>query len=223
MMTLIQNQTYTNETLRVDGNRYVGCTFVRCGLVYQGGELPVFERCTFSGVSLQLAGESLSTLRYLSGMHQGGMKASVEALLGRIEAGTPKKQVESDRLPYDPEYTGTNWGRLGAYSLLLIVITGALLVALHYGLQVFPRTEILEGDTVRPIAAQNEYDLMPALPVELENQYDAVRQNQLEQITTYGWVDEAAGIARIPVDEAMDVLLENGGFPVAGDETDGTN
>jgi hypothetical protein len=39
-----------------------------------------------------------------------------------------------------------------------------------------------------------------------------LRHSENEKLTTYGWVDKEGGIARIPVDRAMEVILQRG-FP----------
>lgn len=213
-MTTYQNRAFANENIVVDGNRYVACSFRSVGLIYRGGDLPVFEGCTFNGMTLQLGSTALSTVRYLSGLHQGGIVAPVEATLKRIEAGPPSSDAARR---YNPEYIGTNWGTLGVYSLILVAATMVLLLAFHYGLQVFPRAQVLNGDTPRPLSAQIPLELMPALPDELAVTYDGLRQSQLELVTSYGWVDEAQGVVHIPVDAAMDQLLNSDGFPVAGE------
>lgn len=213
-MTTYQNRAFANENIVVDGNRYVACSFRSVGLIYKGGDLPVFEGCTFQGISLQLGGSALSTVRYLSGLHQGGFVAPVEATLRRIEAGPPSPEAARR---YNPEYTGTNWGTLGFASLILVGVTVLLLLAFHYGLQVFPRTQILNADTPRPISAQIPLELMPALPNELAVAYDELRESQLQMVNSYGWVDEAQGVVHIPVDAAMDQLLASNGFPAAGE------
>jgi hypothetical protein len=46
-----------------------------------------------------------------------------------------------------------------------------------------------------------------------------LRQGETEKLTSYGWVDKDGGIARIPIDRAMDVMLQKG-FPA---RTDGGN
>jgi hypothetical protein len=46
-----------------------------------------------------------------------------------------------------------------------------------------------------------------------------LRQGETEKLTSYGWVDKDGGIARIPIDRAMDVMLEKG-FPA---RTEGGN
>ncbi len=39
-----------------------------------------------------------------------------------------------------------------------------------------------------------------------------LRQGEAEKLSSYGWVDKDGGIARLPIDRAMDVMLERG-FP----------
>ena len=46
-----------------------------------------------------------------------------------------------------------------------------------------------------------------------------LRNTEAEKLTTYGWVDKEGGIARIPIDRAMEVMLQRG-FPA---RTDGGN
>jgi hypothetical protein len=39
---------------------------------------------------------------------------------------------------------------------------------------------------------------------------EQTRQSETEELRTYGWVDEKAGIARVPIDRAKTLLLEQG-------------
>ena len=43
-----------------------------------------------------------------------------------------------------------------------------------------------------------------------------LRQGETEKLSSYGWVDKEGGIARMPIDRAMDVMLEKG-FPARAD------
>jgi hypothetical protein len=36
------------------------------------------------------------------------------------------------------------------------------------------------------------------------------RDSQWEQLETYGWVDKEGGVVRIPIERAMDLVLERG-------------
>lgn len=49
-----------------------------------------------------------------------------------------------------------------------------------------------------------------------------LRSTEAEKLTTYGWVDKDGGIARIPIDRAMEVMLQRG-FPTRPDGADGIN
>ncbi len=50
-----------------------------------------------------------------------------------------------------------------------------------------------------------------------------LHKGEAERLGSYGWVDKEGGIARIPIDRAMDVMLQKG-FPArAGGSGDGVN
>jgi hypothetical protein len=52
-----------------------------------------------------------------------------------------------------------------------------------------------------------------------EDLLDYLNQQQ-HVLDTYGWVDQKAGVVRVPIDQAMDMLLKNG-LPVRGEEPQG--
>jgi hypothetical protein len=39
---------------------------------------------------------------------------------------------------------------------------------------------------------------------------EQLRQGEDEKLNSYGWVDQKAGTVRIPIDRAMDLLIEKG-------------
>jgi hypothetical protein len=39
---------------------------------------------------------------------------------------------------------------------------------------------------------------------------DEMRVQDKDALTTYGWVDQPGGVARIPIDRAMSIVLEKG-------------
>ena len=43
-----------------------------------------------------------------------------------------------------------------------------------------------------------------------------MRQGEADRLSSYGWVDKDGGVARIPIDRAMDVLVQRG-IPVRPD------
>ena len=44
---------------------------------------------------------------------------------------------------------------------------------------------------------------------------DELRVQDKETLGSYGWVDQAGGVARIPIDRAMSIVLEKGVRPAA--------
>jgi len=50
----------------------------------------------------------------------------------------------------------------------------------------------------------------PRLQVAPERDLQALRQREEERLNTYGWIDREAGVVRIPIERAMELLLERG-------------
>ena len=55
----------------------------------------------------------------------------------------------------------------------------------------------------------------PQLLVNEPANLDQFRAQEHQKLTTYGWVDQNAGVVRIPIERAKDLLLERG-LPVRG-------
>ena len=50
----------------------------------------------------------------------------------------------------------------------------------------------------------------------------SLRKTEAEKQTSYGWVDKEGGVARIPIERAMEVMLQRG-FPARTDGSNGLN
>jgi hypothetical protein len=89
----------------------------------------------------------------------------------------------------------------------------------------FERQEKAAGTLAQkyPLAAGVHKD--PPTP-NLQNQpfkdIYTLRQEEIEKLTRYGWVDKDGGVTRIPIDRAMDVMLQRG-FPARSDGGDTLN
>jgi hypothetical protein len=55
--------------LKVDGDRFVDCTFKGSTLKYGGGAHPVFLRCTLDGVNWHFTESALRTIQFLQGIN----------------------------------------------------------------------------------------------------------------------------------------------------------
>jgi len=49
-----------------------------------------------------------------------------------------------------------------------------------------------------------------------------LRQDEAKKLSSYGWIDKEGGVARLPIDRAMDVMLQKG-FPARADGGDALN
>ena len=49
-----------------------------------------------------------------------------------------------------------------------------------------------------------------------------LRDDEAKKMQTYGWVDQEGGVARIPIDKAMEVMMQRG-FPVRAEGGDTLN
>jgi hypothetical protein len=61
-----------------------------------------------------------------------------------------------------------------------------------------------------PLAAGNQEPPGPRLQSAPVRDYAAFRAEEERALATYGWVDREEGIVRIPIERAMDLLVERG-------------
>jgi len=62
----------------------------------------------------------------------------------------------------------------------------------------------------------------PRLEEDERGQLNGIRMAQENTLYSYGWVDEKAGTVRIPIDRAMDLLVQRG-LPVRSSQTAGAS
>lgn len=86
-MAAVKETTFENTGVTVDGMTFEGCAFIGASLVYNGGELPTFKKCSFENISLEFGEDAENTLIFLSSLYQRGFTRSVENILGDI--GSP--------------------------------------------------------------------------------------------------------------------------------------
>ncbi|HEY6211864.1 MAG TPA: hypothetical protein VIW45_06245 [Vicinamibacterales bacterium] len=65
---------------------------------------------------------------------------------------------------------------------------------------------------VYPLAAQQENRLPPEPRLQTHPREDLreLRAQEDQILTTYGWVDRNAGVVRVPIDQAMKMLVQRG-------------
>lgn len=73
----------------------------------------------------------------------------------------------------------------------------------------FARTQPL-GPPPTPFESARVLPPKPRLQVEPKVDLRNYREVQQERLASYGWVDQHNGVVRIPIDRAMDMLLDRG-------------
>jgi len=103
----------------------------------------------------------------------------------------------------------------GVVALIVLGVLGSAAV-FHF----FVRHQPL-GPPASPFEDVRTLPPEPRLQITAPLDLKDYRANQEKILESYGWVDSHAGIVKIPVDRAMDLLLQKG-YPVRGSsQTDG--
>lgn len=138
--------------------------------------------------------------------------------------------------PHDYEYGPTPAGAkhehtdidvaVGYKFALWLFVAMLISVGIVYGTFWF-----FEGQEKNASAAAQRYPLAvgvtrpaptPALQKQPFKDIYLLREEEAKRLGSYGWVDKAGGVARIPIDRAMNVMLQRG-FPVREGGGDGAN
>lgn len=110
-------------------------------------------------------------------------------------------------VPCPAENTGEHYGKLALYALALIAVVVWIFGLYVYGFIIQPM-DALASNPLEPLVSEVSFDLIPALPDTLAEAYDVLRDEQIARIESFQWVDQAAGIASIPVEDAFEILIE---------------
>lgn len=86
-METIENKTFQNEPVAVEGKAFNACVFNGATLIFSGGEMPSFTNCRFADVSLQFEDAAENTLKFLSGLRGGGFGPAVDSIANNIRQG----------------------------------------------------------------------------------------------------------------------------------------
>ena len=100
------------------------------------------------------------------------------------------------------------FGVLAGLALLVAVAFGAM-----FGLSAFLKARSIARDPAPlPVAEANAPRPRPRAALQADPVADMVRFAKEEEtsLTSYAWVDRSAGVVRIPVDRAIDIVAERG-------------
>ena len=111
----------------------------------------------------------------------------------------------------DHERTDVQIAPIRAFGIGLAIMTATamlLMIALFRYLATHQPSE--EPVTEVAVPAQAQLPPQPRLQVTPSTDLQALRESEEKTLTTYDWVDRKQGVVRIPIDQAMDLLVQRG-------------
>jgi hypothetical protein len=126
-----------------------------------------------------------------------------------------EEQLINEGVAYEDKDLGVGALAISAFVILLLTLGAMFLImALLGGLDT--RREVL-GPTPLPLIDARPTPPAPRLqpnPIDgttAEEEMVEMRSQEEKALTTYGWVDEESGVARIPIDAAITILTPDEG------------
>lgn len=126
--------------------------------------------------------------------------------------------MATDRLPehkapkHGPEgfeHSDANVGSLYKYGLTLAILIACVMLAMVPTYNFFAKHESL-GPPASPFENQRTLPPEPRLQPQPGSDLRSYCEMEQQQLNTYGWVDQHNGVVRVPVDRAMDMVLQKG-------------
>lgn len=120
------------------------------------------------------------------------------------EAGTNAPET----LGYEPNKIDIRFAISLIVGIVLVVVLGLWLMSVYFQLlasdgPAVPANPV--ADSLRRIGQQN---VEPILDPGKRQQLEELRAGEKTLMQKYEWIDESAGIARIPIDRAMEILAK---------------
>jgi hypothetical protein len=104
---------------------------------------------------------------------------------------------------YETSDASTRGVTLAAVGLMLLLVLSLVVVA---GLLAYFRQQAgALGPESTPVTPPS-----PRLQVNPAADRQAIQATQQAQLNSYGWVDQSSGVAHIPIDEAMKIIVAQG-------------
>ncbi len=93
-----------------------------------------------------------------------------------------------------------------------LLLTGIVTAGIVWGIADFMRSSAIEahGPARHPLAQARVEPPTPRLQVVPSKDIASYRSEIAQTLTTYGWVQREAGVVRLPVERALELVLKEG-------------
>lgn len=118
-----------------------------------------------------------------------------------------------DNFPAPPSHEGTDLSLKPILTFVLGLVVLAIIVkfVLSVFMIRFKADSVAAKDQIPPLFKDTRGQYPPPnTPVAPRTELAKHRERQREVSETYGWTDRDAGIARVPIDRAIEILAERG-------------
>jgi len=99
---------------------------------------------------------------------------------------------------------------IAIFGIVLTAVVIAALVSMMWLFDFFDFTQARRGLPPSPLASTRSGPQGPRLQVNPIQDLKVFRAAEEKALTSYGWVNKEAGIARIPIERAMELVVERG-------------
>lgn len=131
-----------------------------------------------------------------------------------------KEKINPD-VKYETADASAKWlGFIGAG----IVIAAIILPFLLWGLYGFLEQTAAKGAPIPETVSKLSFETQKSLPLEPNPvaNYENFRQSESEKLNDYGWVDKQNGVVHIPIEQAIEMLV-NKGLPQINEQKANSN
>ena len=136
--------------------------------------------------------------------------------------------LEYGPTPADAEYEHTDIepgiaGKFALWLAIAMVLSGGIVYGTFWLFE-GQASDANRAAQMFPLAAgQVREPQGPRLQTQPFKDIYALRESERERLTTYGWVDQGAGVVRIPIEDALRLMSERGSFGAGSQTPDGLN
>jgi len=138
----------------------------------------------------------------------------------RASGYQPRAQDSHARAGVGHEQTDVRVWSVVAAATGLLVVLGFVLVVIQLLFQYYAVREARRSAAASPLAGAygRQAPPEPRLQTAPAGDLSALRAAEDAALHGYGWIDQSAGVARIPIERAIDLLAERG-LPARSDST----
>jgi hypothetical protein len=85
-------ETFTNQTVVLDGNDYRNCTFTNCEIVFNGTASVSLNGISFNNCQWTFDGPAGLTINFMTALYQAGVTDLIDQTFENIRRGTHRQR-----------------------------------------------------------------------------------------------------------------------------------